>query len=165
MNRKNIIKNLLWQFLAGATSFGGGCFLLSMTLIIPSYRNYQAKNWKKVPCKIISCDFDSDFDIENYIELEYQYEIDNNIITSANYSYNPFSINYKKIPELKNLYIPGTSSFCYVNPREPGKSVVSLKSYPKHLLVLIVVLPLIVIGCGMMILTIIQFNSFKRTNL
>ena len=157
MNRKNIIKNLLWQFLAGLTSFGISCFLLFMTLISPLYRNYQAKTWEKTPCKIISCEFD----MENYIELEYQYEIDNNIVTSHNYSYNPFSINYKKIPKLKKLYIPGTNSFCYVNPENPKNAVISLKSYPKHLLVLIVVLPLIIIGGCIMIFTIIQFKNLK----
>ena len=94
----------------------------------PLRRVRRAKSWRKTPCVILSSSVSEDAtDSGLYIlRVTYHYEFAGGHYSSSRYSFSPSSATAGRRGKKRIVgrLVPGTTTFCYVNPDRPDDAVI-----------------------------------------
>ncbi|MBI9077454.1 MAG: DUF3592 domain-containing protein [Desulfatibacillum sp.] len=149
-DRKTGIGGRLFMTLFGLIFFAAGCFF-AWLILSETWENYQTRSWEQTPCLIT----DSRVDVvgDGYeFRVGYQYSFQGRHWSSYQYRLGD-KATFDKVAEADSLarkYSPGSEAVCYVNPRQPGQSILAHNSLGQGFMIF---LPLIfvAIGLGVMI--------------
>ena len=126
----------------------GGAAFVPMALL-PSIRLATSSAWKATPCTIVGSSLRSwstDDGTSYRADVLYEYRVGDHLWRSNRVEYFGFlSTGYDEAREILGRYPERSSATCWVNPRDPSKSVLERQFRPKHLLGLI---PLVFILAG-----------------
>lgn len=102
--------------------------MLYFFFLIPLRRVQRAKSWRKTPCVIVANSVSEDATDSGLYRMlvTYQYEFGGHHYSSSRYSFSPSSasIGYSGKKRIAARLAPGTTTFCYVNPDNPGDAVI-----------------------------------------
>jgi hypothetical protein len=126
----------------------GFAVLVPMTLV-PSIRLAASMTWTATPCTIISSQLRSwstDDGTSHRADVLYEYSAGGRAWRSNRADFFPFiDTGYSSAKELLNRYPSGSDATCWVDPRNPSRSILERRMGPKHLLGLI---PLLFVLAG-----------------
>jgi len=129
----------------------GGAAFVPMALV-PSIRLAISATWKATPCTIVSSSLRSwstDDGTSHRADVLYEYQVGDHSWRSNRVEFFGFlSTGYDDVRENLGRYPDGSSATCWVNPRDPSKSVLDRQFRLKHLLGLI---PLVFVLAGLAI--------------
>jgi len=116
---------------AGVIFFGiffvAGCLVFYFLFFKPLIRIIEAGNWNKISATVISGtirEHDGEDGSSYSADILYSYEFDGKEYKSNHYSFMDFSGSYKGAKKTLADYPPGKKFLCYVNPKNPGDSVI-----------------------------------------
>ncbi|MCP3965886.1 MAG: DUF3592 domain-containing protein [Lentisphaerae bacterium] len=122
----------------------GICFFFLIFLIVgiafgyfmflrPALKVFDAADWPRVPCKVISSrvTVNADNDSTTYgIEVIYKYFYQGTEYTSDKWDFmGGYSSGYQAKKTVVNKYSPGCETTCFVNPAEPDVAVLNREFY------------------------------------
>jgi len=126
----------------------GGAVFVPMALV-PSIRLAAATTWQATPCTIVGSSMRSwstDDGTSHRADVLYEYQIGDQSWRSNRVEFFGFlSTGYAEAREILGRYPDHSSATCWVNPRDPSRSVLERQFRPKHLLGLI---PLVFVLAG-----------------
>lgn len=121
-----------------ARSLGAAFFLmflalgllgLYLILVRPAQQIINARNWREVPCEVISSTVEthhSDDGSTYSVNIFYRYEIDGQEHKSNRYDFlGGSSSGYGGKADIVQRYPPGTRTNCFVDPADPDSAVLS----------------------------------------
>jgi hypothetical protein len=128
--------------------FVGGAAFIPMA-IVPSIRLAASAAWQATPCTIVSSSMRSwstDDGTSYRADVLYEYQVGNHLWRSNRVEFFGFlSTGYDQAREILGRYPDRSSATCWVDPRNPSRSVLDRQFLAKHLLGLI---PLVFILAG-----------------
>jgi hypothetical protein len=126
-----------------------GSIVSFFIIVLPLIRTIQARDWKAVPCTIISSrvQYHSSDDGTTYsIDILYRYEIDGREYKANRYTFLGGSSSGRRGKQkVVNQHPPGAKKICYVNPRDPTDAVLNRGLSPVMFFGL---LPLVFVAIG-----------------
>jgi len=126
----------------------GGAVFVPMALV-PSIRLAASTTWQATPCTIVGSamrSWSTDDGTSYRADVLYEYQVRDRIWRSNRVEFFGFlSTGYADAREILDRYPGGSSASCWVNPRDPSKSVLDRQFRLKHLLGLI---PLVFVLAG-----------------
>jgi hypothetical protein len=104
-----------------------GLLLLGLFFVRPGVQMIRARSWLPVPCRIL--DSGTEFRGDGLaFRVRYRYERPGNSWTGSRFD---FDTGYRSglgteagLNELSSRYPPGAQTTCFVDPNDPGRSVV-----------------------------------------
>jgi hypothetical protein len=128
-------------------AIGGGAFV--PMALVPSIRLAVSTTWQATPCTIVSSSMRSwstDDGTSYRADVLYEYQVGEHFWRSNRVEFFGFlSTGYAEARKILGRYPDRSSATCWVNPRNPSKSVLERQFRPKHLLGLI---PLVFVLAG-----------------
>ena len=126
----------------------GGAVFVPMALV-PSIRFAASTTWQATPCTIVGStmrSWSTDDGTSYRADVLYEYEVGDRIWRSNRVEFFGFlSTGYDEAQEILSRYPDHSSATCWVDPRDPSRSVLERQFRPKQLLGLI---PLVFILAG-----------------
>ncbi len=127
-----------------------GAVLTYVILVRPVALVVAARGWEERSCTILSSEVaestDSDGDATYRVALSYEYEWRNQTYRGDRYNFSTGSSSgYDGKKRVVDRYPAGTRATCYVNPRDPSKSVINREPGPY---LLVGLFPLLFVGAG-----------------
>jgi hypothetical protein len=126
----------------------GAAVFIPMALV-PSLRLAIATTWKATPCTVVSSSMRSwstDDGTSHRADVLYEYQVGGRQWRSNNTSFFSFlSTGYEEAREFIDQYPEGSSATCWVDPRDPSRSVLDRRFHLENLFGL---LPLLFILAG-----------------
>ena len=114
-----------WDYLPGIVL---PLLMLYFLFWVPLRRVRDAKSWRKTPCVIVSSSAREDETDSGLYRLlvTYQYDFAGHHYSSSRYSFSPSSASagYRGKKRIAERLAPGSATFCYVNPDNPGEAVI-----------------------------------------
>jgi len=102
--------------------------MLYFFFLIPLRRVRRAKFWRKTPCVIVSSSVSEDATDSGLYRMRvtYQFDFGGLDYSSSRYSFSPSSATsgYRGKRRVARGLLPGTTTFCYVNPDNPCDAVI-----------------------------------------
>jgi hypothetical protein len=128
-------------------AIGGGVFV--PMALVPSIRLAASTTWQATPCTIVGStmrSWSTDDGTSYRADVLYEYQVGNRIWRSNRVEFYGFlSTGYADAREILDRYPDRSPASCWVNPRDPSKSVLDRHFRRKHLLGLI---PLVFVLAG-----------------
>ena len=128
-------------------AIGGGVFV--PMALVPSIRLAASTTWQATPCTIVGStmrSWSTDDGTSYRADVLYEYQVGDRIWRSNRVEFFGFlSTGYTDAREILGRYPNGSPASCWVNPRDPSKSVLDRQFRLKHLLGLI---PLVFVLAG-----------------
>jgi len=128
-------------------AIGGGVFV--PMALVPSIRLAASTTWQATPCTIVGStmrSWSTDDGTSYRADVLYEYQVGNRIWRSNRVEFYGFlSTGYADAREILDRYPDRSPASCWVNPRDPSKSVLDRHFRLKHLLGLI---PLVFVLAG-----------------
>ena len=126
-----------------------GSIVFFFIIVLPLIKTIQARDWKAVPCTIISSrvqHHSSDDGTTYSVDILYAYEIDGREYKANRYTFLGGSSSGRKGKQkVVNQHPPGAKKICYVNPRDPTDAVLNRGLSPVMFFGL---LPLVFVAIG-----------------
>ena len=102
--------------------------MLYFFFLIPLRRVRRANSWRKTRCVIVASSVSEDATDSGLYRMlvTYQYEFAGHHYSSNRYSFSrsSASFGYRGKKRIADRLAPGTTTFCYVNPGNPGDAVI-----------------------------------------
>jgi len=101
----------------------------SAALLYPLVQIARARNWREVPCTILTSEVESHSSSKGgptySIAVTYEYELEDQRHVGSRYKFaGGSSSGYDGKKAIVDRLSPGTKTFCYVNRRDPGDAVI-----------------------------------------
>jgi hypothetical protein len=104
-----------------------GAAALAGFFVRPALKVLQAKNWRQIPCVVISSEVrshDSDDGTTYSVNILYAYEVNGKEYKSNRYQFMAGSSSgYDRKATIVRRHPPGTKTVCFVNPDDPTEAV------------------------------------------
>ncbi len=117
-----------WGCLIGPAVFLLAGLGFAVIFVIPAIKSLQALGWDESSCQILASSVatHSGEDGPTYsVEVTYRYEVDGVEYTSDRYRFmGGSSSGYKGKRKVVDRLAPGTTTTCWVNPKDPGDAVI-----------------------------------------
>lgn len=108
--------------------FAAGCFFFYLILIQPLWNIWQARDWREVPCRILSSEVKRSTGgsdgVSYKILIRYAYQVNGRAYESDRYDFTGMSSGgYSGKRNVVDRYPPGALEKCFVNPEQPSEAV------------------------------------------
>lgn len=113
--------------LFGSVFFIAGVCMLAFGILVPWLSSRAATDWRQVPCEIISSEVrrhDGDDSVSYSVEIEYQYEFDNQTFESSRYDFNVVNKSRPRCRQIVAELPAGKITNCFVDPDDPKRAVI-----------------------------------------